>query len=131
MTIRLGAVRNGGVRVDLAELDDYASALVETQQIYDQIKDQLTAADLTDAARFESLVGKPQYDGPQREFTDACRELLATYRDLYTQIHDLNGQISGKLNYMVQAFVDTSTLYRQQEVANTTLYQDLLSERGR
>lgn len=120
-----------GFRVDLTELDDYTSALVETQQLYDQIEDQLAAADLTDATRFESLVGTPQNEGPQREFTDACREFLTTYRDLYTQIHDLNGQISGKLNYMVQAFVDTSTLYRQQEITSTTLYQDLLSERGR
>jgi hypothetical protein len=116
-----------GYRVDLAQLEDYTQALVDTQLLYDQIEDQLTEADLTSKdPTFGSLIGHPQYAGPQSDFTESCRTFLTTYRDLYSQIHALNHQISGKLNYMVQAFVDTREQYQKLENDHAAVFDGLL-----
>ena len=89
-----------GYQVNLTQLEDYTQALVDTQLLYDQIEDQLTEADLTTRdPSFGTLIGHPQYSGPQSDFTEACRTFLATYTGLYSQIHALNKQISGKLNH--------------------------------
>jgi hypothetical protein len=56
-----------------------------------------------------------QYAGPQSDFTEACCTFLTTYKDLYLRIHALNHQISGKLNHMVQAFVETRDQYQKLE----------------
>jgi hypothetical protein len=116
-----------GYRVDLTQLQDYIDALRESQQTYDQIEDQLVEADLTTAdPDFSTLVGHPRYGGAQAEFTEACRGFLTTYQGLYTQVHDVNRQISGKLNYMVQAFLDTHKLYQETEAAHASMFDGLL-----
>jgi hypothetical protein len=112
-----------GFRVNLVQLQDYINALREAQQTYDDIEDQLVEADLTTAdPDFATLVGHPEYGGTQAAFTEACRTFLTTYKNLYTQIHDLHHQISGKLNYMVQEYVETHALYQQVESANALVF---------
>lgn len=118
---------NEGYRVNLTQLQDYIDALRDSQQTYDQIEDQLVEADLTTAdPDFSTLVGHPQYSGAQAEFTQACRGFLTTYQSLYIQVHDVNRQISGKLNYMVQAFLDTHELYQENEATHATMFDGLL-----
>jgi hypothetical protein len=71
-----------GYQVNLVQLEDYTQALVDTQLLYDQIEYQLTEADLaTKDPSFGTLIGHPQYAGPQSDFTEACRTFLATYTD--------------------------------------------------
>jgi hypothetical protein len=115
-----------GFQVNLTQLETYTNALVQTQKLYDQIEDQLDQADLKIVDPFfDTLIGHPQYAGPQSDFTEACRTFLSTYRDLYTEIHALNSQISGKLNYMVQEFVKTHELYQQLDRNSATLINGL------
>lgn len=116
-----------GYQVNLTQLEDYTQALVHTQLLYDQIEDQLTEADLaTKDPFFKTLTGHPQYAGPQSDFTEACRAFLATYKDLYSRIHALNRQISGKLNHMVQAFVETREQYQKIESDHAAVFDGLL-----
>ncbi|HEY0448926.1 hypothetical protein [Actinophytocola sp.] len=116
-----------GFRVDPTQLQDYIDALKESQLRYDEIEDQLTEADLTTAdPDFATLVGHPELGGTQAEFTAACRTFLTTYRDLYTEIHALHHQISGKLNYLVQAFVETNQLYQHLDSTHATVFDGLL-----
>ena len=118
-----------GYKVDLTQLEDYTQALVDTQLLYDQIEDQLTAADLeTRDPFFDTLIGHPKNAGPPSDFTEACRTFLTTYKDLYSQIHALNHEISGKLNHMVQAFVDTREQYQKLENDHAAVFDGLLDQ---
>jgi hypothetical protein len=123
-----------GFQVNLTQLGDYITALQGSQQMYATIEGQLEDADLAKKEPdFKTLVGHPHYGGTQQEFTQSCRDFLTTYKNLYTQIHDLNHQISGKLNFMVQEFIGTHKLYLQAESTHAGMFDSLrngLTSRG-
>ena len=113
-------------QVNLTQLGDYIASLQKTQQMYATIEGQLEDADLAKKdPDFKTLVGHPHYGGTQKEFTQACHDFLTTYKNLYTEIHNLNRQISGKLNFMVQEFIGTHELYQQVEGTHAGMFDSL------
>lgn len=124
-----------GYSVQLTALEDYIGVLTDAAENYEAIHGQLAAVDLTAKDPFfDTLLGHPQYAGAQSDFTEACRTMLTKYAQLYSELVAVHHEISGKLNYMVEEFVETHSLYARLEDEHaemfTRLLDDLVSEGG-
>lgn len=122
----LGGFVTEGFQVNLTQLDDYIKGLQASQELYATIEGQLEDADLVKKdPYFKTLIGHSHYGGAQKSFTQSCHDFLTTYKHLYTHIHDVNRQISGKLNFMVRELIGTHELYLRAEGTHAGVFDGL------